>query len=510
VTASSTTDGARAAETPPLLSSHRLVKTFGSTTALAGLDFAVYAGEILGLVGANGAGKSTLIAMLSGATTPTSGSILLDGAPVEFATPDAAADAGIATVQQDVDQALVPSLSVAENLVLDQLVAGDLGKLPGRRRIRAAAALVAGNDFSLDLDAPVSTLSTSQKQQLLITRALRRGARVLILDEPTAALSIAEQTALHQRLRALAAAGTAIVYVTHHLGEISAICDRVIAIRDGVIAGDFPAPFRADEVVAAMLGPLAASERVDAAPEFGPVMLELHGVRPFADSPGLSLELHDGEVLGITGLLGAGKTELLRQLVGADRLHAGTIVLDGAALTPRHPADSIARGIGFVPEDRRTAAEFTEWDLADNITVANLKTYRRGPLISRRKVLAAASAAMKALGIVAAGPDAPITSLSGGNRQKAVVSRWLAAGSRLLVLDEPFRGVDLGARGDIAALIRSGGAMATIVASSDPEEILEVADRILVLSGGRLVGEVSPGEVDVDALAAMMIAQVTK
>jgi simple sugar transport system ATP-binding protein len=501
-------DGSRGAGRTPALSAHRVFKRFGSTLALAGVDFAVHPGEIVGLVGANGAGKSTLIGILSGSLAPTEGSIEVDGVVASFRSPDDALTAGIATVQQDVDLALVPDLTVAENLVLDAIASGALGALPSGRRIRRAAAATGGHDLSLG--ARVSTLRTSQKQQLLIARALHRGARVLILDEPTAALSIVEQRELHTRLRALAADGTAIVYITHHLGEIAAICDRVVALRDGVVAADFASPFTTERVVSAMLGPVATighqPRRVDlVAPVAGPV-LEAVGVRAFPDAPAIDITVRAGEVLGITGLLGAGKTELLMQLAGAAGLLDGSLRLAGAPYRPRSTGDAIRAGIGFVAEDRRTQGEVGEWDVASNLTLPDLRRYSHGGLLRPRAERRAAAAQIERLKIVASGPRAAIRSLSGGNRQKVLVARWLAAGSRLLILDEPFRGIDLGARADIAGLLRSGAVKAAFVASSDPEEILEVADRIIVVSRGRLVAEVRPDEIDADRLAGLMIA----
>ncbi len=495
----------------PVLSAHRVIQDFGSTRALAGVDFGVSAGEIVGLAGANGAGKSTLIGILSGALTPTAGELRVDGVPVSFDDPEDAARAGIATVQQDVDAALVPTLTVAENLVLDRIArrssaAGSLGAFPSRRAIRRAAADVLG-DLDLDLDAEVSRLRTSDKQQLLIARALHRGARVLFLDEPTAALSIGEQQHLHDRVRALAAAGTAIVYITHHLGELVAICSRVVTLRDGVVAGEFVRPLDREAIVTSMLGALAARQvatRSGAAA--GDPRLRATGVRTRADRPALDLEVRPGEVLGITGPLGAGKSELLRQFAGADPLLSGALEFDGAAFLPRHPADAARVGIGFVAEDRRQTSEFPDWDIAGNIAIGDLRGVRRGPLLSARRERSRAAEAIDRLRIVASGPRARLTSLSGGNRQKVIVARWLVAGSRLLVLDEPFRGVDLGARADLAALLRSGAAGAAIVAASDPEEILEVADRILVLVEGRIVAEVRPADVDAAALSALMLA----
>jgi simple sugar transport system ATP-binding protein len=491
-----------------VLSAHSVVKRYGSTLALAGVDFHVGTGEIVGLVGANGAGKSTLISILSGWVPPTHGRLELGGTEVRFTRPEDATRAGIATVHQDVDQALVLTQSVAENLVLDQIVAGALGALPSARRVRDAARQIPGH--ALNLDTRVERLSTSQKQQLLIARALHRGARVLILDEPTAALSVNDQRDLHERLRALAATGTAIIYITHHLGEVSALCDRVVAIREGAVAGEFLRPVDTKAVIGAMLGSLverparaAAVTSIDS-----PKALELRGVRTRVGGEAFDLTVREGEVLGITGLLGSGKTELLRQVVGADPLIDGDMLLAGGAHAPRSRRESVRAGVGFVPEDRRSHAELTEWDVAENVTIPDLRRYKRWGLLDGRAETRAATSIIDTLRIAASGPRAALSSLSGGNRQKVMVGRWIAAGSSLLVLDEPFRGVDLGARADLAGLLRSHTVNAAIVASSDPEEILEVADRILVFADGRPIAEVLPADVDVETLAHLMVTAI--
>ncbi len=498
----------------PVLSARSVVQRFGATTALAGVDLEVRAGEVLGLVGANGAGKSTLMAVLAGLLAPTGGRVEVDGQPVVLGTPAAADRHGIALVPQHVESALVPELSVAENLVLFALARGELGALPGRRRIRAAARAIAGDELlrraGIRLDARAGTLRTAQAQQLLIRRALHRGARVLILDEPTAALSVTEQRELHEQVRRLAGQGTAVVYITHHLAEFVGLADRVVALREGRVVDAFDAPIEPARLVSAILGPIEHLPDERPVREPGDVVLALRGLRSRADAPAVDLQLRRGEVLGITGLLGAGKTELLRQIVGADPLVDGSMTLEGAAFAPRHPADAIARGIGFVPEDRRRDAELPEWDLVRNTTLAELRPHRRLGLLSARSERSATAALIRSLGIVAAGPRALLSSLSGGNRQKVVVARWLAAGSRVLVLDEPFRGVDLGARADIGALIRSSAVEAALVASSDPEEILEVADRIIVLAGGAIVGEFRPDQLDEARLAELLVTSTAK
>lgn len=507
--------GARAAA--PVLSVRRLVKRYGATAALTGVDLDVRAGEVVGLVGANGAGKSTLIKVLAGAEQPTTGELLVDGAPVRFGGPTDAVAQGVATVHQDVDAALVPTLTVAENLVLADLARAGGGVRASRRAIRARAAAIVPEGFDVPLDARVEDLTTSAKQQVLIARALAAAPRVLVLDEPTAALSVPEQQRLLADVRRLAAAGTAVVLISHHLGEVTDVSDRVVALREGRVVGTFRAPYDGAELVRAILGDLAhvrtsdrtveggASPRGTAADgDHGVPVLAVRGLQALPGATPVDLTVRRGEVLGLTGLLGAGKTELLEQLVGARPLRSGTLEVDGAPYRPRHPADAVAAGLGFVPEDRVRAAEVPDWDVTRTVTLPDLRRVRRRGLLDRRAERAQARTVIDALAVVCAGPRAPMSSLSGGNRQKVVVGRWIAAGARLLVLDEPFRGVDLGARADIAGLLRSGEVQAAVVASSDPEEVLEVADRVLVLAEGTVVGEFRPGDLDADELAALL------
>ncbi|GAA2752618.1 sugar ABC transporter ATP-binding protein [Amnibacterium kyonggiense] len=488
-----------------VLAARGVGKRFGETTALAGVSLEVRAGEVLGLVGANGAGKSTLTKILSGTEAPTSGHVEVRGRRVRLASAEQAREAGIETVHQDVDAALVPDASVAENLVLPLLVAGRLGRFPSRRRIRAEAARIAADRLpGVDLDAAVEDLGVSDRQRVLIARGLATAPSVLVLDEPTAALSVDEQRALHATVRELAAQGTAVVFITHHLGETVAVCDRVVALRDGAVAGEFAAPLDAKRLAHAILGGLEATAQRSEVATGGEVVLDVAGAQALPGGPAIELVVRRGEVLGITGLLGSGKTELLEQLAGVRPVLAGTISIDGVPFRPAHPVDAIAAGVGFVPEDRARAAELPGWSVADSLTLPDLARYRRGPLLSRRAEDRATADLIRALGVVCSGPRAAIESLSGGNRQKVVVGRWFAAGSRLLILDEPFRGVDIGARADIARLVRGAEAAATVVASSDPEEILEVADRVLVMADGGIVGEVDPRTVDAETLADLM------
>jgi simple sugar transport system ATP-binding protein len=492
----------------PALEVLGLTKRYGATEALRDVRFSVAPGEVLGLVGANGAGKTTLTRLVTGAVVPTSGSIRVRGRDVAFSHVADAHAKGVQSIPQSVDAALVPDLSAARNLTLPELAEGRLGRLPRRRDLDDRARRLAGDRLGFDLSTRVRDLDASQRQQLLIARALSTRPAVLVLDEPTAALSVVEQSRLHEDVRALAEAGTAIIYITHHLDEVERLCDAVVVLRDGQVTARLARPFTAADLVAPMLGRLQAApsrsaSRAGDPGRVGGPLLELRGVRSWEEAEPFDLIVHEGEVVGLTGLIGAGKTELLLQVVGARPRVSGSVRWHGEEFAPRDPRDAIRAGIGFVPEDRFRQGEIPGWSVAATLTLPDLGRYRgRSGLLDRRRENAAARTVMEALHLVASGPRAAIESLSGGNRQKAVVGRWLAASSRLLILDEPFRGVDIGARADIAAMLRgSGGAL---VASSDPEEILEVSDRVLIAAGGTVVGQVDPHDTSGEELTALM------
>lgn len=490
-----------------MLSVRGAVKRYGPTLALGGVDVEVRAGEVLGVVGANGAGKSTLIKLISGAERPTAGVIAIDGRTIPPLGPDSARSFGVETVHQAVEQALVPDLTVADNLVLEEMAGGGLGRFPSRGRVMRRAEELAGGRLEVDLATRVEALSPSLRQQILIARALATRPPFLILDEPSASLSVVERRRLHESIRRLAAEGTGVVYITHHLDELEQVCTRAVALRDGVVTGEFSSPFRRSSVIRAMLGSLVETGHPDEVRDQGSALMRGTGLIARPGGPPFDFEVRSGEVLGITGLIGAGKTELLVQLFGSAPLLGGRLTFDGRDYVPEHPASAISRGLGFVPEDRAASGLISDWSLSKNLTLPEVATKRRSRLLSRSRERAAAIGAIDRLGIVCDGPDAPVRTLSGGNQQKVVVARWLAGGTRLLLLDEPFRGVDIRARADINRLLRSKAVESAVVASSDPEEVLDVADRILVMAGGGVVGEVAPSAVEGDGLARLMAGE---
>lgn len=485
-----------------------VAKAFGSTQALRGVSLEPAAAEVLAVVGANGAGKSTLNKILSGALAPDSGDVLVDGTPVRFGSPLDARRAGVETVHQHASEWTIPGLSTAENLVLDRLASGEDGPwaspkrlLPRAREVAHGLGLRLSDRALLD---DVTRLGVSERQLIAVARSLSRAPRLLILDEPTSALSAAEAERLFAIVRSLREQGVAILYVSHRLGEVEALADRVAVLRDGRLEAVFERPLNRPRIVEAMLGEIARDvERRHEPVTPGRVVARFEGARVFADGgEPFDLDLRAGEVLGLTGLIGAGKSELLGALFGLRALPRGRILLDGREIAPRHPSDAIALGVHLVPEDRAAQAIVPGWSVRANATLAALKrafTRVKAERARTRELI-------RDLGVATAGPEAPIESLSGGNQQKVVVGRWLLEPARVLALDEPFRGVDLGARRDIAAKIRELADAAVVVASADVDEVLEVADRIVVLAHGGVVRDVPAAAADREELTLAMHA----
>ncbi|OXY96203.1 sugar ABC transporter ATP-binding protein [Streptomyces diastatochromogenes] len=467
---------------------------FGGKTVLASVSLDIAPGSVVALLGANGAGKSTLIKILSGVHPGHGGEVLVDGSPAALQSPLAARRLGIQTVHQRIGEGVVPGLTVAENLVFEEL-AQQRGNpfLNGRRVLARAREIQAalGLDWSdAVLKRDVTELGISDRQLLVLARALATRPRLLILDEPTSALSAAEAERLFALVERMRDDGIAVLYVSHRLGEIEALADRLVVLRDGRLTEDQARPFDWDAALRAMLA--QAEEARTARPvregEQGEAVLSLRGVRLFDDRTPLDLDLRAGEVTGVVGLLGAGKTELARGLFGAEPFRTGTLALDGRPYAPRRPADAIRAGIHLVPEDRHTDALVPGWSVARNISLPFLKSVSRAGLVSHSREDALGRATIDALGVVTRDEHSAVEDLSGGNQQKVVVGRWLAETPRVLVLDEPFRGVDIGARRDIGRRARALAAegAAVLVLSADVDEVLEVADRVVVLAAGEV------------------------
>ena len=464
---------------------------FGTNIVLSGVSMTVRAGTVAALIGANGAGKSTLIKILSGVYPEHGGEIAVDGKTVRVDSPAVARSLGIHTVHQRIGDGVIPGLSVAENLVFDSLAQPSCGIRFSLRGILPRAREVASR---LDLDwsdailrKDVFELGIADQQLLLLARALDQEPRMLVLDEPTSALSMAEVERLFAVIRNLKAGGVAILYVSHHLSEIDTLADSLVVLRDGKIRLEQDRPFGWNEVVRAMLGDqVLDEERTITEPRGTEVRLTLDGVRLRPGRPAQDIEFRAGEVAGIIGLLGAGKSELARGVFGATPFTEGTMTLDGAAYKPRSPGDAVRHGVFLVPEDRAAEAMLPGWTIGRSVSLPFLSTLAPGGLVPRGAEARRGRWVIDELDVVATGDGHLVDELSGGNQQRVVVGRWLAGKPRVFVLDEPFRGVDIGARAGISRKLRSIAAegAAVVITSSDVDEILQSCDRILVLGDG--------------------------
>jgi simple sugar transport system ATP-binding protein len=475
-----------------LVSLRNVFKAFGSTRALAGASLDVEAGEIVALMGSNGAGKSTLVKILAGVIEADAGDIRLRGKPFAPRSPAEAAAAGIVTVHQSTGVVGIPGLTVADSLLLDRYADGATPFFLTRRRVRERARLIVEEaGFHLPLDRDFADLPAADRQLVAIARAIGHKAELLILDEPTASLSGSEARRLYTVLKDLAGRGIAILYISHRLADLEALADRVEVLRGGRNAGSFRRPIDFDAAVETMIGRPLAAAHPDARVAAGPPVLSLKNIRLLPHARPFDLDLHAGEVVAVTGVLGAGKSRLLTGLFGAGRFAGGAMQLDGRPYAPADPAEAIAAGVVMAGEDRhRTSLMPAGWPgeaVRSTISLPHLDRWFPSGLLIGDRETAEASRAITRLGIRASSPAASVWSLSGGNQQKTVIARWEAEPSRVLLLDEPFQGVDLGARQDIIVALRRHADRATLIATSDPEEAAEVADRVVVLDGHSLV-----------------------
>jgi rhamnose transport system ATP-binding protein len=481
-------------EPPPapdaLLSLRGIVKAFGGVRALEGVSFEVRAGEVHALVGENGAGKSTLVKVATGAHPPDAGEVAVGGRPVARLDPTGARRLGIAAIYQQ--PALLPDLTVAENVALGYEQGGPLRRVdwPGRRRrTRELLDLVGGR---IDVDAVVGRLRMAEQQLVEIARALATDARVLFMDEPTASLSGREAEHLFAVVRALRARGAGIVYVSHRLEEIFALADRVTVLRDGRRVASGPtADLDRAGLIRLMVGRELAAVFPQREAVAGEPVLEVRGLACRAGGLGeATFTLHAGEILGLAGLVGSGRTELARTLFGLTRADAGEIRLRGRPVRITSPGRAVALGIAYVPEDRRRHAVIAELPVAANLTLAVLGAVSRFGLLDRARERREAAAMAARLDVRAASLDVPVATLSGGNQQKVALGRWLAARPAVLLLDEPTQGIDVGAKSEIYRLMveLAGQGLAILMISSELPEVLGLSDRVAVMHEGRLAG----------------------
>jgi simple sugar transport system ATP-binding protein len=488
-----------------------ITMSFGPNQVLKGVNLRLETGRVTALLGANGAGKSTLIKILSGVYADHGGRICVSGQQVTMDTPLSAARHGIQTVHQRIDETIIPGLTVAENLVFEEIIRGEippvrsLGRLLPRAREIAATLDLGWSDAMLTKD--VFELGNADSQMLLLARALSQRPKMLVLDEPTSTLSASEVKRLFTLLRRLCAEGVSILYVTHRLSEVREIADDLVVLRDGQVKNRQQAPFDMSEAVRAMLGESALAQTSHLVEQRGTgVALRLQGVQLLRRSKPLDLDLRYGEVTGIIGLIGAGKSELARGIFGAERWRSGSMHLDGQPYAPRHTHDAVRQRIYLVPEDRTAEAMLPKWSIAWTKSLPFLGTVSRLGVLLFARERADAENLIRDFGVMATGPDQVVDSLSGGNQQKVVVGRWMRAGPRVMLLDEPFRGVDIGARGDISRRAREQArdGACVLVLSSDVEEIRAVADRILVLVEGEIQLDAYTTEIDNGAIVTSM------
>jgi len=467
-------------------------KVFGGIRALDDVSFSVRPGEVHALLGENGAGKSTLMKILAGAHQATTGEIRVGGTKVTIHSPHASRALGIGIIYQEL--ALAPDLTVAENIFL-----GELPLLMNIRQLRVRArALLDELGFAIDPGAMVGDLPLAFQQAVEIAKAMSRRVRILILDEPTAVLAPPEVERLLDVVRGLSRRGVSIVYISHRLDEIFRIADQITVLKDGRTVGTYPvAGMDEHRLISLMVGRETSQLFPKVARTRGDELLRVENLSASGLVKNVSFSLHAGEVLGIAGLIGSGRTELARAIFGADRMETGTISISGRSVVIRTPRQGVAAGIGLVPEDRKSQGLVLALPIRQNVTFTTLRRFtNRFGLLRRGAERIAVDDVARRTTIRARNLDLPVSSLSGGNQQKVVLAKWLDAGCKIIILDEPTRGVDVGARAEIYQLIETMAAagLGVIIISSDLLEVIGASDRILVMSGGRISGGLSHDE----------------
>ncbi|MEP6563501.1 MAG: sugar ABC transporter ATP-binding protein [Mesorhizobium sp.] len=487
----------------PLLRVEGVRKRFGGVQALRGVNLDVFPGEVHALLGENGAGKSTLIKILSGVHTHDGGSIEIDGRPVSFGSPSQSRQAGVAVVYQDLS--LVESLSVAANLMLGREPRNRLGFLKKRQLMETATAFLREHKIPLDPRATVGSLPFAYRQMTEISKALMGDVRLLVLDEPTSALTDDEERILFDAIRAVTARGVGVIYVTHRLNEVFRISQRVTVFRDGLNAGTFvTAQTDMRQLVGAIVGPEHAVLKAEAGATESRSADALQGKTPVLALSAVSndrldhvhLDLHAGEIHGLAGLIGSGRTEILQTIFGLRPIQKGDVTLDGVSLKNVDTAQAIRRGMALVPEDRHVQGLVLEHSIERNLTLPRLPDFSRWGWLQHRASVEQANGAMRKLKVKAPNASTTVKNLSGGNQQKVVFGKWNEPRPRVLLLDEPTVGVDVGAREEIYGVIRTAAKAGTgvLLVSSDLAELLLLCDRVSIVVDGSIVKTIARGD----------------
>jgi ribose transport system ATP-binding protein len=470
-------------------------KAFGTNRVLSGVNFELLEGEVHALMGENGAGKSTLMNILTGLHSKDAGIILIDGKEVNFSSPSAAEQYGIAFIHQELN--IWPDLTVLENLFLGKEITTGWGFLNNREMKALANKQMCRLSLSLPLDQPAGACSVGQQQMIEIAKALMTNAKVIIMDEPTAALTDREIRKLFEVIASLKKDGVSIVYISHRMEEIFEICDRITIMRDGITVDTREISLTSfDDVVKKMVG----RELTDRYPQRntipGEIVFEVKDASRSGVFHQISLSVRAGEILGISGLMGSGRTEMMRAIYGLDPLDEGEIRLNGAKVTIRHPYEAVKLGIGFITEDRKNEGLVLDFSVRENMVLPSLFSFEEKGLINERKEKEYVDLLISRLAVKTESPETPVRNLSGGNQQKVVIAKWVGIGPKVLILDEPTRGVDVGAKREIYQLMNelTGKGVAIIMVSSELPEVIGMSDRILIVHEGRIAGEVTGHE----------------
>ncbi len=477
----------------PLLEIDNVTKVFPGTTALDDVSFELLAGEVHALVGENGAGKSTLMNIISGVLQPTRGDVRVDGVPVSFGSPAAAQAQGVGTVFQELS--LIPSLSIAENIFPNRAPARAGGVIKWREMYAQAQALLAQFELEIDGRTLVRDVNVTTRQIVEIVKALSLNARILLMDEPTSALTPDEVSLLFRVIGQLKASGIGVVYISHRIPEIMEIADRVTVLRDGQKVGTYPIDeMTPDRMIELMVGRALTDIYPDRATETGAPLLQADGLTVDGAFHDVSFQLNRGEILGVAGILGSGRSELLKALCGITALDGGALRLRGNPVRFGTPRDAFGAGLAYMPEERKSDGLFLKMPLTQNVSVTQLPQFARMGLMQPQAEAATAQSFVQRLGIRTSDVMQLVGRLSGGNQQKVMFSKWLVKQPDVLVIDEPTKGVDVGAKVEIHAVMRelAEQGVGVIFVSSELPEIIGVSDRIIVMHKGRLVAEADP------------------
>ncbi len=500
-------------ENEPLLRMQKIRKVFSGVVALDNVDLTLQRGEVHSLVGENGAGKSTLIKVMTGAYQRDDGEIFLEGKPVNFRSPEDANAAGVVAVYQEVN--LLMFRTVAENIYLGR-EPRKFGFIDWKKLNADAGQLLNSLGLNINPKAELGTLNIALRQMVAIVRGVSLGAKVLVLDEPTSSLTEKEVGILYDVINRLKAQGTAIVYISHRFDELYAVCDKVTVLRDGKLVGTRElAGLERLDLVCMMLGKqredlekkgaTAFGEHVETAAETVP-LLKTENLSRGRRLKNVSLEARHREILGMAGLLGSGRTDVARAVFGADKAESGKVFLDGKPLNLSSPNDAINAGIAFLSEDRKAEGIVPEWSVRENMTLAALPALTSLGVVSRAKQTAIVDKYMQRLGIKASSAEQKIRELSGGNQQKVLLARWLCKNPKFLIMDEPTRGIDIGAKGEIQRLVNelANEGLGVLMISSELEELVEGSSRVVVMRDGELVAELKKSEISQDAIINAM------